>query len=358
MPRNVDVIVIGGGIIGCSIAYYLAKDGLSVGLLEGNGIAQGTTRAAGGMLGAHSEYLDDTFYSFARESQALYKTFQHDSGMDIGYTTGGILQFARSNEERMALSRWKDATYLPAEQLQHIAPSAFGAYLFEDDVHVHPEKTALAFCMAAEQLGTIILEDFPVNEIEADGSVYRISDLTARHIVVASGAASAELIPGLEMTTTKGQCMQLDAMGRQVPYTLFHRGCYIVPRPDGTLVVGATMEPGVSDLHTTVAGHLALNDIADRFIPGLSRLPVLNRWAGHRPKTVDELPYIGRVPGKENMYIAAGHFRNGILLAPATACMIRDLITGHGVNRERIEAFNPKRGIFHGANNRTERQPV
>ena len=118
------------------------------------------------------------------------------------------------------------------------------------------------------------------------------------------------------------------------------------------------MEPGVSDLHTTVAGHLALNDIADRFIPGLSRLPVLNRWAGLRPKTVDELPYIGRVPGKENMYIAAGHFRNGILLAPATACMIRDLIIGHEVNRERIEAFDPKRGIFHGANNRTERQPV
>ena len=101
-----------------------------------------------------------------------------------------------------------------------------------------------------------------------------------------------------------------------------------------------------------------MNDIAERFIPGLSRLPVLNQWAGLRPKTVDELPYIGQVPGKENMYIAAGHFRNGILLAPATACMIRDLIIGNEVNTERIEAFDPKRGIFHGTNNRTERQPV
>ncbi len=95
--NNVDVIVIGGGIIGCSIAYYLAKEGLSVHLVERNEIAQGTTRAAGGMLGAHSEYLNDTFYSFACESQALYKEFQHDSGIDIGYTTGGILQFARSD---------------------------------------------------------------------------------------------------------------------------------------------------------------------------------------------------------------------------------------------------------------------
>ena len=90
MSQQVDVVVIGGGIIGCSIAYYLAKEGLSVHLLERNKIAQGTTRAAGGMLGAHSEYLNDTFYSFARESQALYKEFQRDAGVDIGYTTGGI----------------------------------------------------------------------------------------------------------------------------------------------------------------------------------------------------------------------------------------------------------------------------
>ncbi len=87
------------------------------------------------MLGAHSEYLNDTFYSFAQESQALYKEFQRDTGADIGYTTGGIVQFACSEEERIALSRWNNAVYLSAEQVReripHVAPPAFGAYLFE-----------------------------------------------------------------------------------------------------------------------------------------------------------------------------------------------------------------------------------
>ncbi|MER2088239.1 MAG: glycine oxidase ThiO [Sporosarcina sp.] len=366
MSQNVDVAIIGGGIIGCSIAYYLSKEGLSVQLLEQNEIAQGTTQAAGGMLGAHSEYLNDMFYSFARDSQALYKEFHSTFDGDFGYTTGGIIQLAHSDEDRISLSRWNDAAYLSAgqvrERIPHIALPALGAYLFEDDVHVHPEKTCLAFCDAAKKLGATISEHFEVGNIEELHDGYQIrnssSVITAKHVVIAGGAASAELIPGLQMTAVKGQCMQLAAMGMQLPYTLFHNGCYIIPRPDGTLVVGATMEQDVTDLQTTYAGNLALKDIAERFIPGLSQLPVIARWAGLRPKTIDDFPYIGRVPGKENMYIAAGHFRNGILLAPATACMIRDLIIGNEINTLRIDAFNPKRGIFHEANNRTKRQPV
>ncbi|MFC5590807.1 glycine oxidase ThiO [Sporosarcina soli] len=362
MSREVDVIVIGGGIIGCSIAYYTAKAGLSVHLLEQGSIAQGTTQAAAGMLGAHSEYLNETFYSFAQESQALYREFRNHSGIDFGYTTGGILQLAWTEEERLALSRWHEATHLSPEQvckrMPDIVPSPFGASIFEVDVHVHPEKTAFAFWAAAEKLGATLSEHVHVTKVETVDAGYRIADWNAKHVVIAGGAASAELLPGLQMTTVKGQCMQLDAMGIDLPYTLFHQGCYVVPRLDGTLVVGATMEPDETDLQTNVAGNLALNAIAERFVPGLSRFPVLKRWAGLRPKTVDELPYIGHIPEKENMYVAAGHFRNGILLAPATACMIRDLIVGNEVHKERIEAFDPKRGIFHGANYRTERQPV
>jgi len=140
--------------------------------------------------------------------------------------------------------------------------------------------------------------------------------------------------------------MQLDAQGTQLPYTLFHKGCYIVPRQDGTLLVGATMEESATHVNTTNKGITELNIIAEGFIPGLSRLPVLTRWAGLRPKTVDELPYIGLIPGKKNMYVAAGHFRNGILLAPATACMIRDMIIRKKVHKEWLKLFNPKRGIF------------
>lgn len=366
MSQQVDVVIIGGGIIGCSTAYYLAKEGMTVHLIESHEIAQGTTRAAGGMLGAHSEYLNDILYSFACESQTLYKEFQQDVGLDIGYTTGGIVQFAHSNDERIALSRWTDAIYLSAEQvlerIPHVSPPAFGAYLFEEDVHVHPEKTCLAFCEAAKRLGVTVSEHTQIDEIIESYGGYQLrhnsTTIVAKHVVVAGGAASIELITGLQMSEVKGQCVQLDAQKLHLPYTLFHQGCYIIPRPDGTLVVGATMEHEMTDVQTTPAGNLALDAIAEHFIPGLSRFPVIKRWAGLRPKTVDDLPYIGRVPGKENMYIAAGHFRNGILLAPATACLMRDLICNNEVHNERIETFSPKRGISHEANNRTEWQSV
>ncbi|WP_342514157.1 glycine oxidase ThiO [Sporosarcina sp. FSL K6-1522] len=362
MSHHVDVAIIGGGIIGCSIAYYLAKAGLTVGLVERDNLAQGTTQAAGGMLGAHSEYINDGFYAFARESQTLYKTFQQEIGIDIGYTTGGILQFAYTEEELLAGARWNDATYLTSEefhnQLPHIASPARGAYLFTEDVHVHPQKTALAFCQAAQQLGATVSTGIYIDDIKATGEGYQVAHLLAKHVVIAGGSASTELIPGLQMSAVKGQCMQLDARDRQLPYTLCHQGRYVIPRPDGTLVIGATMEPDVLDVDTTTSGNVALHDIAERFIPGLSQFPVLKRWAGLRPKTVDELPYIGRVPGQENMHVAAGHFRNGILLAPATACLIRDLIVGQTVPTERLEAFNPKRGIFHEENHRVERQFV
>ena len=137
--------------------------------LERNEIAQGTTRAAGGMLGAHSEYLNDTFYSFARESQALYKEFQHDSGIDIGYTTGGILQFAQSNEERMALSRWKDATYLPAEQLREFTSHRpLSARIFLRMMSMStPRRLPWHFARRQNNLGATVSEDFQVDEIES-----------------------------------------------------------------------------------------------------------------------------------------------------------------------------------------------
>lgn len=192
MSQQVDVVIIGGGIIGCSTAYYLAKEGMTVHLIERHEIAQGTTCAAGGMLGAHSEYLNDIFYSFACESQALYKEFQRDVGIDIGYTTGGIVQFAHSDEERIALSHWTDAVYLSVKQVRerisYISPPAFGAYLFEEDVHVHPEKTCLAFCEAAKRLGITVSEHTQVNEIIASHGSYQIRNdsttIVAKHVVI------------------------------------------------------------------------------------------------------------------------------------------------------------------------------
>ena len=157
------------------------------------------------------------------------------------------------------------------------------------------------------------LEHVKVDKITEADDRYIIqsgtSTITANHVVVAGGSLSPQIIPGLQMTTVKGQCMQFDAKNIKLPYTLFHKGCYVVPRPDSTIVVGATMEEHITDLCTTKKGTSQLHAIAESFIPGLSRLPMLRHWAGLRPKTIDELPYVGRIAEKKNMFLAAGHFR-------------------------------------------------
>lgn len=349
MKKTVDVAIIGGGIIGNTIAFFLAKEGLSIALYEAEKISSGTTKAAAGMLGAHSEYIgNNDFYSFARESQNLYwdvKTEVEElSGIEFELATGGILQY-QYNPSKNALH--SAGRHLTANEIKQAIPYANvpeqGGILFKEDIHVHPEQTCKAFSKAAQSLGVNLYEHTAVRSIQNELITTEDGSVAAKNIVVTAGIGSQTLLP-LKMSTVKGQCLKLNGEGVNLPYTLFYEGTYMLQRADNSIVVGATME---FNYHKgiTEEGEAQLLNIAENFLHQSSRLPILDQWYGFRPKTVDDLPYIGKMPGENNVYIATGHFRNGILLAPATAKMITDLIKGNAIPKERLHIFDPQRGL-------------
>lgn len=361
-----DIAIIGGGMIGCSLAYYLSKAGLHVEVFEENKIAQGTTKAAGGMLGAHSEYIDEHFYSFARMSQELYKQFTVDSIKPFDYTVGGIIQYMANEHEIDHFKRWEHAKFISRQSFQEQFPllttPSYGAYLFEDDVHVHPEKTCFAFYHSAKALGASFHEQTKIKAIEhSENGVYiqtNEEEIFTQKVVIASGIGTQTFLPDLQLSATKGQCVQLQANGHSLPFTLFEEGTYVISRPDHTFVIGATMEDDTDDLHTNLQGMQELQEISKRFSPLFTTLPIIRHWAGLRPKSVDGLPYIGQVPNQKNVYVASGHFRNGVLLAPATAVLIKKMLLNEYVNPEWKHAFRIERGIKNEQNNSIERRLV
>lgn len=359
MKKNVEVVVIGGGIIGCSIAYHLAKEKMDVALIESRQIAGKTTRAAAGMLGAHSEYDDaEVFYPFARQSQMAYAQLEEEirelSGMDIGLVQGGILKLAYSETDKEAISSilplptvtWQEAEEV-RKQVSNISTAILGAAYIKDDVQVLPAQACRGFSKSAQTLGASIYEYTEVLDIQHRGGSYLLKttggDVACKYVVVANGLWSGRFFSQLgikhEVIPVKGQCLSVRNRGIPLKYTLFHDHSYIVPRNNGNLVIGATMEENEWDETPNLGGAEVLIAKAKTMLPGVTDLEIDSFWAGLRPKTFDNRPFIGQHPEQDGILFATGHFRNGILMAPATGQMIRDLILGRDVREEWVQAF-------------------
>lgn len=365
MNTTFDVAIIGGGIIGSSIAYYVAKEGLRVAVFEQQQIAAKSTSAAAGMLGAHSESLEmDVFYPFARESQLMYTHLQQElkelCGIDIERKSGGILQLVFSQQEKEACHtllslptvQWlnkQDAREVEPRIAEHI----LGAAYIEDDVNVLPVSVCQAFCKGAQLYGATVFEYTPVWDIKKQQGIFELVTpkgiFTANHVVIASGVWSTTFFHQLQLplavTPVKGECLLVSSEKSLLTHTLYHEQSYIVPRQNGQLVIGATMIPEDWSEHVTVGGIEALLAKAKTMLPTIGHLRVESSWAGLRPDTFDRKPFIGRHPEDEKLLFATGHYRNGILLAPATAQMICDFIVQRPVAAERVAAFQLRRGI-------------
>lgn len=363
MKSNYDVAIIGGGIIGCSIAYYLAKENMDVAVFEEKQIASRSTRAAAGMLGAHSECDDlEVFYPFARSSQLTYFQLQDElkelSGIDIELRKGGILQLAYSEREKSELStilslptvRWYGRTAV-RDMENALSADILGAAYIEDDVNVLPYSTCLAFSKSAQVFGASIFEYTPVLAIQKEDCTYIIKTnkgtFQAKIVIVANGVWSSSFFHQLGLHHTlspvKGECVSVSSEKPLLKHTLFHEHCYIVPRNNGQLVIGATMVKNDWHEQPTLGGLERLIAKAKTMLPTISDLKIESCWAGLRPQTVDKKPYIGYHPEDEGILFATGHFRNGILLAPATGQLIRDLIVKKDVRKDWIEAFKINR---------------
>ncbi|WP_408009350.1 glycine oxidase ThiO [Pseudalkalibacillus sp. A8] len=365
MRAHYDVIVIGAGIIGCSIAYNLSKRGKSVVVLEKGSIAGKASSAAAGMLGAQTELEEDSpLFRLGKESRAMFPDLAAElktlTGIDIEYEQNGIYKVAGTEDQVARLQSLikaqnqlgEEAFWVTTEQLQKREPAlttdVLGAMNIPNDGQVSAPKLTKALAQAAMTLGVEIREFTEVHRFvkeagEIKGVDTNIGLISAAHVVVAGGAWSENLLKeadvNLETYPVKGECFSVKTRKRLINGTIFSEDCYIVPKAGGRLIIGATERPGLFDETVTFEGISLLMEAAKKVLPGLGEAEWEKAWAGIRPQTKDALPYLGEHPELKNLFVATGHYRNGILLAPVTGKIMADLIDGIAVGKDWMSAF-------------------
>lgn len=340
-----EVVVLGGGIIGLSVAWELARRGAQVTLLERDAPAQAASWAAAGMLAPLTERIaDEPLRALALESLRLYPDFAADlfdaSGIDIHLRLHGILEVA---DEALPLSEGDLA--LPGGALPGFFRSSEG--------QVDNRRLGRALIEAADRAGVRIRRNCAARALVC--SARRVTGvqteegfLAASSVVNALGAWAGAL-PGVperfvvSVRPVKGQICAVMAPPGYLRYVLWTAsGLYLVPREDGRLLVGATVEERAFDDRARAGAiHHLLSGLL-RVLPAAARFPFGESWAGLRPQTPDGRPYLG-LSELEGYVLATGHYRNGVLLAPVTARCVADAIVG----KRRIDAaFAPERGAL------------
>ena len=308
--------------------------------------------------------------ALGRDSQARWPAFaaelQEASGIDVELRTEGSLVIALTADDQARIHHhlvFQQKLGLPLQWISaaetrrrepRLAGKLAGAVWSPEDHQVDNRKLAAALRVAAEAAGATIREHTPVQEIaiagpRADGIVLADgSKIAADVVVLAAGAWSrgiAGLAPELRppVRPIKGQMLSLrmDPAAPLINHVLWAPGVYLVPRRDGRLIVGATVEEKGFDTTLTAGGLLSLLDAAWRTVPAIEELPIDEMWVGHRPGSRDDAPILGPGP-VEGLVYATGHHRNGILLAPVTADTVARLVLD-GVVEPAIRPFGIER---------------
>jgi glycine oxidase len=349
-------VVIGAGVVGLGIAWRLAQAGCAVTVYDRGEAGHGASWAAAGMLAAavETEPGEEDLLALALESQRLWPGFTREleaaSGLCIQYRSEGTLVVALNRDDAAQLRHtyefqkglgldlaWLDAAET-REREPHLKPGVAGAVWSPNDHQVENRLLGRALAQAATRAGVALVEHCPVKEIvlsggRATGILTERGHQPADIVVLAAGAWSREVagVPAAHLPPVrpiKGQMLAL----RMCPASPLVRhvlwlphGLYLVPREDGRLIVGATVEERGFDPHLTAGGLLALIEGAWRAIPAIEELPVAETWVGFRPGSRDDMPMLGP-SGIEGLVVATGHHRNGILLTPVTAAVVSEFI--------------------------------
>jgi glycine oxidase len=355
-----DVLVIGAGVIGLACAWRLAQRGLEVRLLERDEPGSGATGVAAGMLAPVGEatWGEEALLGPALESHALWPEFAAEltaAGGDPGYAPLGSLHVALDRDEAAELERRfelmrereLEAEWLPpgdARRLEPaLTPAAGVAISAPHEAAVDPSKLIASLRRAATEAGVRLEVGSEACEALLDGDrITGVRDTAgvvhpAKRVVLAAGSwSSAEWLPERTrpaVRPVKGQVLTLGREGGPlIGGIVATERVYMVPRPDGRIVVGATVEEMGFDTSITAGAVFELLREAYRAIPDIAELELAEVRAGLRPGTPDNAPIVGE-GALEGLVLATGHFRNGILLAPLTAEMVAAAVTG-----ERTEA--------------------
>ncbi|HEY5390122.1 MAG TPA: glycine oxidase ThiO [Solirubrobacteraceae bacterium] len=380
MPNSrdpVDLLVIGGGAIGLSIAWRARERGMSVTLLERDAAGSGTSRVAAGMLAPVAEVefgeAGRRVLELGLRSADLWPQFaeqlQQAADTDVGFLRTGTLLLARDEDEARELEReiaFRDSLGLSTKRLRAsearsrepaLAPAVRLALEAPNDHSVDPRSVLDALGVACRAAGVVVREHAPVARIETRAGRERVAGallrdgerVAAERVVIAAGAWSGELegIPAearVPVRPVRGQLLRLrDPSGAGLLRRVVRfEGGYIVPRADGRYVLGATVEERGFDVEPDVGGVYELLRDAHELVPGVSELKIEELCVGLRPGTPDNAPAIGW-GAPEGLLWATGHHRNGILLAPLTAQLVVQLLEGEQPPAELLSACAPAR---------------
>ena len=396
-----DVAVVGAGVAGLSVAWRTARRGLSVVVVDPSP-GSGATHASAGMLAPVSEvtYTEQPLLRLGLASLAMWPAFRADlegeSGEDLDYRTDGTLDVAYGTDDMAYLddlASFEESLGLRVERLTGrgcralepmLSPSVRGGLLARDDAWVNPRRVVSALLAALAKAGGTVIEeragglafdgDRVVGVRLASGKV-----AGATSVVVAAGPWSPSLVPGLPIRPIKGQILRLRGpegfLTRCVRGLVHGAPAYLVPRGDGEITLGATMEEMGFDGRVTAGGVYELLRDARELVPGVTELELSETTVGFRPGTPDNLPLIGplqgagwhepagpsgaaaaaprppepavpqgglRPPGPPDLLAATGHHRAGVLLAPITADAVAAFLTGEPVPQP-VESCDPGR---------------
>ena len=366
MPSDPDVLVVGAGVAGLGVAWRLAQRGASVTVLDRGAAGRGATWAAAGMLAPASEigFEELDLYALGRESLRRWPGFASDveaaSGQRVGLRTEGTLVVADDGDSLRALRRLfafqtahgAETRWLGGDEAREVeplvSPRVPGAVWSPGDHQVDNRALAEALLGAAEAAGVVVREHASVALVDpAPGVVLDTGErLAARVVVLAAGAWSRALAP-LPVRPVKGQMLSLETTEAfRLGVTVRGPAAYLVPKPGGRLVVGATSEEVGESTTVTAGGLYRILEGAVAVVPGVEELTVLDTWAGLRPASRDHAPILGATaaPG---VFAATGHYRHGILLAPVTSdevsAAVLAFLAGASARRPLLDPFSPSR---------------
>ncbi len=361
-----DVVVIGAGVQGCAVAWRLAQAGRDVVVLERAIPGAEASSAAGGILSPGVEALEPgPFYDLGRASLARYPAFVAEleaaTGLALGYRAAGTLEVALDDQHARLLAGRAaklQAAGLPVTVLDDaevrrlepgLSPETRGALWFEDEGSLDPRQLGRALAIAAQRAGARFLTG-QVRAIRREGGRvagvdHEAGPVDAPAVVLAAGSWAMQVaghgLPPGAVRPVRGQMAVLDTRPPLLARVVFSGHGYVVPRPDGRVLCGSTMEEVGFEKAVTAGGLRHVLEVGMEIAPALARAPLVESWSNFRPASPDGEPILGpgAVPG---LLYATGHTRNGILLCPVTADAVAAVLLGRAPPVD-LALFSPAR---------------
>jgi len=370
-PRTAEVVIAGGGVIGLAVARALAVRGIKdIVVIERGTLGAEASSAAAGMLAPQAEAdSGDEFFNLCCRSRDMYAHFAEalyeESGVDIELDTTGTLYLAFTEHDRKEIEHrycWQTDARLSVDKLSAndlhqlepcISEQVIAGLRFPLDIQVENRRLLSALATSNARAGVKLVTGTSVQSVHIEraqvkGVETSQGSISTDTVVLAGGAwtsfigSSDQGFPKITIEPVRGQMLSFECSPRIARHVIYSPRGYIVPRRDGRLLAGSTTEHAGFDKSVTAGAVHSVLSHALEISPTISNLPLVDLWAGLRPRSLDDLPVLGPCAAVSGLVYATGHYRNGILLAPLTGDLIASAI-GDNVISPLLEGFVPDR---------------